>query len=250
MAEVLSFAPGGYRYIKGVFQYSAGVAADAGFAIERTRFARPLPIEEGFAAIEKHLKSIGRPLTAFCACELRSPKPFDDAGFEAFNRSYIKPLEQWGIFRDGVNPIARSNVCPEIAPQPVPSFYAFSYTVPADKGARPSFVVAGSGEAPEGHKNYKDHAIRWGDRSPEGLREKARWVLAEMERRMGALGFSWPDSTATHLYTVYDVHPFLAEEIVHRGAAHAGLTWQFCRPPVRDLDYEMDVRGVSRELVL
>lgn len=250
MAEVLSFTPGGYRYIKGVFQYSAGVAADDGFTIERARFARPVPVEEGFAAIEKHLKSLGRPLTAFCACELRSPKPFDDAGFEAFNRSYIKPLEQWGIFRDGLNPIARSNVCPEIAPPPVPSFYAFSYTVPAGKDARPSFVVAGSGEAPEGHKNYKDHAIRWGDQSPEGLREKARWVLAEMERRMGALGFSWPDSTATHLYTVYDVHPFLAEEIVRRGAAHAGLTWQFCRPPVKDLDYEMDVRGVSRELVL
>lgn len=250
MAEVLSFAPGGYRYIKGVFQYSAGVAAEEGFAIERVRFAKPVPVEEGFAAIEKHLKSLGRPLTAFCACELRSPKPFDDAGFEAFNRSYIKPLEQWGIFRDGLNPIARSNVCPEIAPPPVPSFYAFSYTVPAEKGARPSFVVAGSGESPEGHKNYKDHAVRWGDQSPEGLREKARWVLAEMERRMGALGFTWTDTTATHLYTVYDVHPFLAEEIVKRGAAHAGLTWQFCRPPVRDLDYEMDVRGVSRELVL
>lgn len=250
MAEVLSFAPGGYRYIKGVFQYSAGVAADAGFRIERARFARPVPVEEGFAAIENHLKSIGRPVTAFCACELRSPKPFDDAGFEAFNRSYIKPLEQWGIFRDGLNPIARSNVCPEIAPPPVPSFYAFSYTVPAEKDARPSFVVAGSGEAPEGHKNYKDHAIRLGDQSPEGLREKARWVLAEMERRMGALGFSWPDSTATHLYTVFDVHPFLGDEIVRRGAAHAGLIWQFCRPPVKDLDYEMDVRGVSRELVL
>jgi hypothetical protein len=41
----------------------------------------------------------------------------------------------------------------------------------------------------------------------------------------GALGFSWKDVTATQLYTVHDVHPFLAEEIVARGAAAHGLTW-------------------------
>ena len=37
MAEVISFAAGGYRYVKGVFQYSAGVAAEPGFEIERVR---------------------------------------------------------------------------------------------------------------------------------------------------------------------------------------------------------------------
>jgi hypothetical protein len=29
-----------------------------------------------------------------------------------------------------------------------------------------------------------------------------------------------------------------------------GLTWHFCRPPVVDLDFELDVRGVGRELIL
>ena len=38
MAEVIAFPAGGYRFIKGPFQYSAGVAADAGFEIERARF--------------------------------------------------------------------------------------------------------------------------------------------------------------------------------------------------------------------
>jgi hypothetical protein len=37
---------------------------------------------------------------------------------------------------------------------------------------------------------------------------------------------------------------------VRRGAAPGGLTWHFCRPPVVELDYEMDVRAVTRELVL
>jgi hypothetical protein len=130
-----------------------------------------------------------------------------------------------------------------------PSFYAFAYTVPARAGARESFQIAGSGEAPEGKGDYRNHIIRRGDTSPAGLREKARWVLGEMERRMQALGFGWADVTATQLYTVHDVFPILADEIVRRGAAAGGLTWYFARPPVVDIDYEMDVRGLAWEIV-
>jgi hypothetical protein len=49
---------------------------------------------------------------------------------------------------------------------------------------------------------------------------------------------------------VYDLHPFLGDEIVRRGAAASGLTWHFCRPPVSGLDYEMDCRGVHAEEVI
>jgi hypothetical protein len=250
MAQAVAFAPGGYRYAPGVFQYSAGVAAEPGFELVRARFRSPVPLAAGFAAIEAHLKAAGRPNTAFAACELRSPAPFTEAGFEAFNRIYVGTLEKWGIFRDGVNPVARSNVCPELTPPAEPSFYAFSYTVPADASRPGTFVVAGSGEAPEGKGNYRDHIIRRGDLSAQGLREKARWVLGEMERRMATLGFGWADITGTHLYTVHDIHPFLGEELVKRGATRAGLGWHFARPPVVELDYEMDVRGIMRELVL
>jgi hypothetical protein len=250
MPDVLTFPDGGYRFIKGVFQYSAGVAAQPGWEIVRARLAKPLPLTEGLMRIEAHLKSQGRPVAAFCACELRSPKPFDDAGFLAFNRSYVEPLTQWGIIRDGINPIARSNVCPEVNPPPVPSLYAFSYTVPAGKDARPSFVVAGSGESMEGQKSYGERAVRLGDRSPDGIREKARYVLGVMEKRMSALEAGWADATATQVYSVYDFHHVMAAEIAARGAIDGGLTWHFCRPPVDVLDYEMDVRGVRTELVL
>jgi hypothetical protein len=37
---------------------------------------------------------------------------------------------------------------------------------------------------------------------------------------------------------------------VRRGAGRAGLTWHYCRPPVQDLDYEMDCRGVAIERVV
>jgi hypothetical protein len=37
---------------------------------------------------------------------------------------------------------------------------------------------------------------------------------------------------------------------VRRGAARAGLTWHFNRPPVQELDFEMDCRGVAIERVV
>ena len=86
--------------------------------------------------------------------------------------------------------------------------------------------------------------------SPDAMREKARFVLGEMQRRLALLGCGWADTTATQVYTVQDIHPFLADEIVRRGAAGSGLTWHFCRPPVRDLEFEMDCRAINWESVV
>jgi hypothetical protein len=245
----VAFTAGGYRYIPAVFQYSGGVAAEPGYAIQRVRFHRPVRLSEGFARVERALREAGRPLAAFCACELRSPAPFTEDGFRTFNEIYAGTLRQWGLFDGTANPVARSNVCPEIDPPGEPSFHAFCYTVPGADHA-PSFVVAGSGEALEGKANYRDHTVRLGETSPDALIEKARYVLGEMERRLAALGFTWADTTATQVYTVHDLHPFLGQEIVRRGAAHSGLTWHFARPPVRDLEYEMDCRGVAVERII
>jgi hypothetical protein len=248
MADVQDFHPGGYRFIKAVFQYSGGVAAMPGHRIRRVRFAHPIPLVAGFARIEQMLRTAGRPLTALCQCELRSPAQFSEQGFRSFNEAYVETLKRWSIFDGTTNPVARSNVCPEIGPPAEPSFHAFSYTETATDAA-PSFVIAGSGEAQEGHATYNERIIRLGDTSPDGLREKARYVLGEMERRMAALGFTWRDTTAAQVYTVHDLYPFLADEIVKRGTAHAGLTWHYCRPPVVGLEYEMDCRGVAYEHV-
>lgn len=250
MADVIEFAPGGFKYVKGVFMYSAGVAALPGFRLERVRFGRVLPMAEGFRRIAEVLAAAGRPNTAFAACELRSPAPFTEEGFRAFNEDYVGRLKAWGLIgADEINPVGRSNVCPEVDPPTEPGFQAFSFTVP-DANAAPSFVVAGSGEAVEGKSNYRDHTVALGDTSPSGLREKARYVLGEMERRMGALGFEWSSTTATQVYSVHDIHPLIAEELAGRGAMPGGLTWQFCRPPVIDLEYEMDCRGIHVEHVV
>ncbi len=243
------FAEGGYRYIPGVFQYSAGVAALDDFEIRRIRFQKPISVEDGFARIKEILADYKRPLTSFCACELRSPAQFSEEGFRAFNETYVATLESWGIYNGQVNPVARSNVCPEVNGPKEPQFYAFSFTVEAAR-AKPSFVVAGSGEAPEGHDNYRDHIVRFGDISPSAIEDKANFVLGEMERRLSGLGFDWSAVTATQLYTVHNIHHILQHGIEQRGATPAGLTWHYARPPIVGLEFEMDCRGVLIETVI
>jgi len=55
MSEAIGFPDGGFRFLKGVFAYSSGVAVDAGFKIERARFRMPVPLEEGFRRFAVYL---------------------------------------------------------------------------------------------------------------------------------------------------------------------------------------------------
>ena len=187
-----AFAAGNYSYIRSAFQFSSGVAADPDFEIEHVRFDKLVPLADGFALIADYIEAADRPLQSLCACELRSPGAVDGAAFRAFNQHYVKTLAQWGIF-DGVsdnNPVARSNVCPEIDPPAEPSFYAFSFTRPA-LGAQPTCVIAGSGESTGGDGPYAERLVRYRDMSPEGFREKVTFTVAEILARLTALGFGW-----------------------------------------------------------
>ena len=59
----------------------------------------------------------------------------------------------------------------------------------------------------------------------------------------------WDDVTVTNVYTVHDVNALLAAEILPRigPAARHGVTWHYTRPPIVSIEYEMDLRGCSRE---
>jgi hypothetical protein len=256
MSAVDAFAGGGYRYIPAVFQYSSGVAAEPGFEIERARFVTPRPLKEAFAAVEQYLGAIGRPVAAFAACELRSPEPFTEQGFREFNQAYVVTLEHWGIYKGGdkaVNPVARTNVCPMYDAPPEPVMIAFSYTVPvpsASKRSLQTFVLAGGGEALGPGSSHRDRIVRRGDTSPEGMRDKVLAVTQEMERRLGLLGFSWNEAGSTQAYTVQNIGHLVGEVLAARGACTGGLVWTYAWPPVVELEFEMDVRRVARELLV
>jgi hypothetical protein len=254
MPDVPVFEAGGYRFIKAVFQYSGGVAAQPGFEIERARFARALPLADAFAAVEAHLRALGRPATAFAACELRSPGQFTDQGFYDFNKAYVVTLERWGIYKGGdhpVNPVARTNVVPMYGAPAAPAMHAFSYTVPARAGnPRGSFITAGGGESREGGETGAARIVRPDDTSPEGMREKVKFVVAKMAQRLELLGFSWKEAVTTQAYTVQNIGHLAGDEIAARGASEGGLVWYYARPPVVGLEFEMDVRGAAREIVV
>jgi hypothetical protein len=243
------FPAGNYSFIPAVFQYSSGAAASPGYEVERVRFDKMPPLAEGFALIAKYIQDAGRPLTSFCACELRSPGAFTEDGFLKFNQHYVKTLAEWGLFDGSTNPVARSNVCPEIDPPAEPSFHAFSFTRPSGN-TTPSFVIAGGAESRGGSGTYPERTVRYRDLSPDGLKEKVRFTVGSMEIRLGAFGFVWKDTTAAQAYSVHDFHPVIADELVRRGVMRSGLIWHFARPPVIDLEYEMDCRRVMRETVI
>jgi hypothetical protein len=92
--------------------------------------------------------------------------------------------------------------------------------------------------------------VRYRDLSPDGLKEKVRFTVGQMEHRLGEFGFGWNDTTAAQAYSIRDFHPVMSDELVRRGAARSGLTWHYARPPVIDLEYEMDCRRVTREIVI
>lgn len=245
MSALIPFPDGGYAFLEGVFPYSQGVVALPDFAIERVTFSRPVPMAEGFRKIAQHLALQSRPTTALCACELRSPKQFSFEGFAEFNKGYVSVLEKWRLYRNGKNPVARSNVAPDAGAPAEPCFHAFCYTVPSVRTG--SFVVAGSGEWPEGGRFPEDIVAR-GDVSASGLKRKVDWVLDMMESRMKQLGVGWRHATATQIYTVHDVHELTPK--IQQRVQPSGVTRHNCRPPIEGLDYEMDVRGVSVERVI
>src|SRR5262249_3543723 len=105
---------GDYRFLPGLAPYSGGVVSAAGWEIVHVTLHRPVSYRLGFERIERHLATERRPRGALCAIELRSPKPYTFEGFAEFNAGYAHVLEGWGLFVGGINPVARTNVSPEV----------------------------------------------------------------------------------------------------------------------------------------
>jgi hypothetical protein len=241
---------GGYRFLPGIPAFSSGVVAQPGMEIVHATLVAPVPWREGFARIDRHLREAGRPRAALCGIMLRSPAPFTFDGFDGFNQGYRALLGEWGILVDGENPIPRTNVAPIIGAPSEPSLYAFDYTVPGTTAA-PTFVVAGAGEMRDRPRG-PEGIVRHGETTPDAMREKARFVMAIMQDRMWALGGAWNRITMLDVYTAHPIHGLVEDEILRLAgpAAIHGVRWYPSRPPIQGLEFELDMRGVGRELVL
>jgi hypothetical protein len=242
---------GDYRFLPGIAPYSCGVVSKPGFEIVHVVLQEPVAVAKGFSLITDYLAAKGRPRSALCAIALRSPRPYTFAGFAEFNAGYASVLQSWGVFVDGVNPIARTNVAPVFAAPSEPVLYAFSYSRPCSEAGPATFIVAGAGELPEGALS-RDGIVALGDVSPQGLEVKARFVMDLMESRLRGLGVDWSTVGVVDVYTAHSLTPLLSTVLLERLGATAvhGVHWHFSRPPIEDIEYEMDVRGVRTEIRL
>jgi hypothetical protein len=242
---------GNYRFLPGIAPYSCGVVSSPGYEIVHITLGRPVAYQAGFEVISQVLAAEQRPQAALCAIELRSPRPYSFQGFADFNAGYAAILESWGLFVDGVNPVARTNVAPVVDAPREPILHGFSFTKACSVGQPATFVVAGAGELPEGVLSQAD-IVALGDPSAEGLATKAGFVMDLMENRLRGLGVGWPQVNTVNVYTAHSLTPLLEDILLKRmgSASKHGVRWHYSRPPIEDIEYEMDLRGIRTDLSL
>jgi hypothetical protein len=73
-----------------------------------------------------------------------------------------------------------------------------------------------------------------------------------MGERLRGLRGDWSRVTVIDVYTAYPIHNFLVDELLASAgpAAIHGVRWFPSRPPIQGLEFELDMRGVNRELVI
>ena len=249
-SPLIDSAKGNFQFLRGSGPYSSGAVASPGFEIVHAIF-NPLPeLWDAFGVIERHLGTAGRPIDALCGMELRIPEPLSVEGFDEFNQPYIDRLKEWGTHVDGMNPIARTNVAFEVSPVTQPSVYGFCYTVPSDAENK-TFVIAGAGEI-QGSLADEDGIVSRGDVSEAGLRAKGERVMNIMAERLEAMEVDPNAVTQSNVYSIHNIHPLVGSiilPVLNEGARH-GVRWHYARPPVLEVEFEMDMRGVNREIIV
>jgi hypothetical protein len=243
---------GGYAYVPALPFASAGVVALSGMSLARAVFAEPRPLRAGFAAVERHLESVHRPLTALCGFEFRMPKVLSVEGFLAFNARYVAQLKTWDLVGDAPPTLSRTNVVPLGTALSEDAVYAFSYTIEEHEESK-AFVVSGTPELIPGENFSGFSILRRGETSEEALRDKTRCVVSNVRRVVDALGASWDAACSVHLYSRWSLERELRRAI---GTELGGVTpahGVICHdsdPPVFELELEVDVRRYRRELML
>jgi hypothetical protein len=70
-----------------------------------------------------------------------------------------------------------------------------------------------------------------------------------MEERITGLGASWAHVTCTSVYTRHQMGPTIDAVVRTATGDRFGVTWYGAAPPVADIEFEMDARGGTDEVV-
>lgn len=248
---LLDHPEGQYRFLKGIEPYSCGVVANPGYEIVFVTLARSLGWREGMERIENFLSyhSLGK--TALCGVHLRCPTPYSMQGFIAFNEQYCEVLKDWGLYVGDLNPLARTNVAPKINPPSEQMLYGFAYVRSAPETSARTFLVAGAGEVRKGILQ-SERILRRGETTSEALLEKAGYVMSVMAERLEGLGGEWSQVSRVNVYTIHPLDEILNQAVLPRlgVSTRIGVSCFPAHPPIHEIEFEMDLRGVQNELVL
>ncbi|MBO4205189.1 hypothetical protein [Micromonospora echinofusca] len=250
MTTPLTHRSGAYRYLPGGAAFSNGLAAEAGFRIVEWEFATPQPLEIAFERVGRELAAHDRGWDALAGVDLRSPVPFDLAGFASFNTYYLDLLRRhYPLAEDEHSPLARTNVAPVESPLDQPSVRAVQVVLPDPAADGTDFVLSGVAEnrGALGPKN----TVAYRDTSAAGWRAKVDFVAGELAARLHSLGLSTDDA---RIVDVYVAQPLDWLESVLTGTfgsiAQYGLHHWPARPPVVDLDVEIGCKRLSARATL
>jgi len=202
-ASLLDNAEGSYRILPGGVAYCTGIVPYQGFEVVRVQLQTWLPLEQAYPFIESYLKSVGRPVRAFCGIEMRVPAPLTRKDWSDFNTPYLEQLRRWGLMHGELSGVCRSNIALATHAPKTASMCAFSYTAPAESESESEadgFCLSGTADiAPDGQ------VIAEGDTSPAAMRQRARYTIDVTAASLAKLGLSWSD--------VYQIAIFHAHEI-------------------------------------
>lgn len=249
MSDTIAQVAGGYRFLPGIDAYSSGVIAEPGWEIVHVTLAKPLPWEAGLQAVRRYVEAAGSPVQAVCGVELRCPAPHTMDGFIEFNQRYRSVLESWDVLVDGEMPIARTNVAPVVGAPDETQLHAFSFTVKSPD-APGTYVVAGAGELPT-RRLDSSRILQAGCTDAEAMQEKAACVVGILRHRMEKLQADAERISTIDVYTMHPLRPLLHNVIMPDlpRASQLGVQWFLSRPPIVEIEFEMDLRGVRREII-
>lgn len=241
---------GQYQFLPGIDPYSSGVIADPGVEIVHVTLARHLPWQIGLHSARRYVEALGRNVQSLCAVELRCPEPHAIDGFVEFNNQYRSVIREWDMLVDSHNPVARTNVAPVHAAPHETVLHAFSFTRPCED-PRHTFVVAGGGELPTRALD-RDRIVRVGETSADALNEKAQCVVGIMRHRLNKLDADDQMISTVDVYTAHPIHQIVTDVIIPAipRVRQLGVHWFCSQPPVREIEFEMDLRGVRSEVVV
>ena len=85
----------------------------------------------------------------------------------------------------------------------------------------------------------------------DAMAEKATHVMGTMGSRLAGIGASWDEVTMINVYAIDHVAEVVRSVVLPQAGRDAdSVHWYPSLPPVADVRWEMDVRGVRRELMV